>query len=285
MKYNKYKEEIIKHLVEYKENKLKVKEEGKYRGALKPHILPLDETKPKKEAREDVVKCYNLLECVRKFDFLLKDNLHIYAHHLNSSQIMCYNFFRPFVDKEMQEKLIKLLKDNEVDIDITQDIECRFEYENKEKEWDDEQTGNSKKTNFDFYVGAGKKEVFFEIKYTEQAFGDYKKEEIERHRVKYRDFYKEKIEKCPAIEPKIEFGEVFRKNYQLIRTVIRVTDHNKYAVFVYDERNENTCNQFKHFKDEYISDEYKGNVIGITWQKLLEGLDSIHSEQFRDKYL
>lgn len=277
MSYNDYKDKVIEHLGKYMA-KLGIEEKGlfKYKGKDIPevHILPLETGK--KDAKKHAVETYNLLECVKRYPFLIAKDLHRYAHHLNSSQLMCYNFFRPFMEGEMKQNLIRILQDKAVVIDKSKQVVCNFEYV------DDKDEG----TNFDFYLKSGKTEVFFEIKYTEYGFGTFdKKDEGNRHKEKYKRIYIERIKKCPAIKKEIKFDENFRKNYQLIRNVIRVTDLQKYSVFVYDERNEKVMNQFNSFKEEYISQEYKGNVIGVTWQELVEKLDTQHRKEFKEKYI
>lgn len=290
MKYKDFLNEVKRHLGNYKTSVLEITNNGvfNYRGRIieYSYIIPFEKDK----TREETIKEYNQIECVKGYDFLLANKLHRYAHHLNSSQLMCYNFFRPFVEKEKKVILIELLKKSNITLDSQYDTDCQFEYENPESEWAGEHTGNSNCTNFDFYVGAGGTEVYMEIKYTEQKFGDFKQNEKEiiRHKLKYDEFYKKKIKECPAIKATIKFDEVFRKNYQLIRNIIRVTDSRKYVIFVYDERNENIKRQFESFKAEYICDDYKRNVIGITWQSLYEELKKIdeeHARQFQEKYL
>lgn len=280
MSYKKFKEDVYKHLSDYKNEVLHVNADGvyKYRGKdyLKPYILPVTGDKI------EVVKRYNQLESVRCCNpFLISKDLHRYAHHLNSSQLMCYNFFRPFVDvKEGNvirptKELIEILKNNGIDIEWSADAICDFEYIQ-----DDEGT------NFDFYLRSGKTEVFFEIKYTEYGFGTFKQsDEVNRHREKYENIYKNRIKNCPAIKDGIKFDDEFRKNYQLIRNVIRVNNKQSYSVFIYDERNNKVVSQFNQFKESYVICEYTGNIIGITWQKLVRNLDIEHINEFREKYL
>ena len=69
---------------------------GLYKGRAYCHILFVEDEGKK----FDVVK-KNLLKGVNAD--LLK-NLHADAHHLNSSQILCYNFFRPLIDKNGNAK-------------------------------------------------------------------------------------------------------------------------------------------------------------------------------------
>lgn len=289
MSYEDYLINVKDHLRCYKCKKLGIEENGifKYRGENVPetHILPLGEGK---EAKRLAVEEYNQLECVKNYSFLIAKDLHRYSHHLNSSQLMCYNFFRPLVEDDKKQQLIDILRDLKLDIDKSDKVRCVFEYVSRESEWTDEGT------NFDFYLESGNTKVYFEIKYTEQGFGPCKNDGSHRNKFEgnYKSFkggYKKKIEECPAIKEKIrnniKFDEDFCKNYQLIRNVIRVTDLKKYSLFVYDERNERIKKQFKTFKNTFISEEYKDNVIGLTWQELVKYLDSQHRKEFEEKYL
>ena len=91
--------------------------------------------------------------------------------------------------------------------------------------------------------------------------------------------------KCPALKKKVEYGEDFRTNYQLLRNTIRATDKNKYVVFVYDANNPHTYKQLKQFLNEYIADEYKDNVVALEWQKLVITSHPDQIFEFWNKYL
>lgn len=281
MSYTKFKEKILDKLADYKTNVLKIEENGifRYRGKEYPkgHILPI----PFGKSIQDIVKEYNVLKCLKGVDFLIEKDLHRYAHHLNSSQLMCYNFFRPYIIKEGRktspnDALIDLLS-NYIAINQSDDSECHFEYvQGGEYEGED--------TNFDFYLKSDETEVFFEIKYTEAGFG--KCENDDRHKDKFERIYNGLIKKCPAIKDSITFNHEFCKNYQLFRNSIRATGKNKYVIFIYDENNQYCKNQLDEFLKKYITDDYKNmNIIGITWQDLAHKLKSPHREEFIDKYL
>ncbi len=293
MTYNQFMEHVLKHLEDYKRDVLGIEVKGiyKYQGMEIPkgYILPLD-----KQAKKQAVEEFNQLECIKEKPFLIAEHLHRYAHHLNSSQLMCYNFFRPYIERprdagdKPNQDLIDLLVSHDVNISLCDNAKCQFEYVNDEPEWRDEGT------NFDFYIESGKTKIYFEIKYTEQGFGGCEKDVNHENKFEgnYKGFkggYKEKIVNCPAIKEDmkhgIKFDDDFRKNYQLFRNVIRVINKKTYAVFIYDARNYSIVTQFENFRDSYISDEYKKNVIAITWQKLVENLESCHIKQFRKKYL
>ena len=283
-----YLEHIKDHLTEYKKNTFPELPDGVFKKKSKtpyPYILPL------KDGKIDAVKQYNTLKCIAdtKTFLLTSEQLHIYAHHLNSSQMMCYNFFRPFISEDgtPTRELFSILQTVGIPVSFSDNARCFFEYEQEEREWQGERTNNSKGTNFDFYLRSGDVEVFFEIKYTENGFGTFRKnkDEFLRHQEKYDSFYSEKLDECPALKKKVEYGEEFRTNYQLLRNTIRTTDKNKYVVFVYDANNPHTYRQLNQFLSEYIADEYKNNVIALEWQKLVIASHPNQIFEFWNKYL
>ncbi len=278
-----YLEQIKKHLAEYKKKMYPELSDGVYLrnpGTLYPY-----------DGQVAAVKQYNTLKCISdtKAFLLAPEQLHRYAHHLHSSQMMCYNFFRPYISEERTptKELFTILQTVGIPVSFSYNAKCFFEYEQEEKEWQGERTNNSKGTNFDFYLRSGDVEIFFEIKYTEDGFGTFSKNENEilRHQKKFDSFYSEKLSKCPALKKKVEYGEEFRTNYQLLRNTIRATDKNKYVVFVYDANNPHTYKQLNLFLSEYIADEYKNNVIALEWQKLVIASHPDQIFEFWNKYL
>lgn len=283
-----YLEHIKDHLTEYKKNTFPELPDGVFKKKSKtpyPYILPL------KDGKIDAVKQYNTLKCIAdtKTFLLTSEQLHIYAHHLNSSQMMCYNFFRPFISEDgtPTRELFSILQTVGIPVSFSDNARCFFEYEQEEREWQGERTNNSKGTNFDFYLRSGDVEIFFEIKYTEDGFGKFSKDknELLRHQNKFDSFYSDKLANCPALKKKVEYGEEFRINYQLLRNTIRATSRNKYVVFVYDANNPHTYRQLNQFLSEYIAYEYKNNVIALEWQKLVIASHPNQIFEFWNKYL
>ena len=182
---------VIDHMADYKSLNFPNLPKGIYRGGAYNHILPAT-----KEQQYNTVWQYNTIESVRGLKMLLRPEvLHMFAHHLNSSQMMCYNFFRPYLNDRgiPNENLFSLLNTVGINIPYDNNAAAKFEYEQAGDEWSGEKTNGSKGTNFDFYLKAGCTEVFFEIKYTEKEFGTYSitLAEKERHRKKYDSFYGE----------------------------------------------------------------------------------------------
>ena len=164
MKYSKFKEYVINHMNDVVYHMPEKPEAGQWQGKGEPKAYILGKPSSQKE-RAEMINKYALLKSVKHIDHK-KIHLHQYAHHMNSSQIICYNFFRPLMedaDGEMhaKESLVKLIGHV-----IGEELEhqggtCNFEYIDHSKE----------KTNFDFYFKNGSVEVLFEVKYTEQPVG------------------------------------------------------------------------------------------------------------------
>lgn len=251
------------HLVEYaKETGLKTggtynKKEKEY-----DHILKLDG-----KSQLKVVQEQNILEDI-DCD-MLTYKLHPSAHHLNSSQILCYNFFRPMLTDEgrANKPLIELLGSQ--GITIKESAECKFEYND----------GMGDNTDFDFYIKYEETEIFFEIKYTENGFGRAKKDE--KHITKFDTIYKKELgDKHNALQTNPDCEE-FLKKYQLYRNAIRIKDKNKYLILLYPEGNEVVDRQAKEFVQKKISDEFSNNVKIIHWEEIVDKSTKLYRKYFK----
>ncbi|MBD5207672.1 MAG: hypothetical protein HDS79_05320 [Bacteroidales bacterium] len=134
--YKKYRGRIITAL--WKEAARKNGKEmapGCWKGVTKDsykHILPLNGVKNTKEARRDAIQKYL---GIKIDDMFLSKNgaLHQYAHHLNSSQLLCYMAFRPLLTNDSKTKCYrpteafkKLFASQ--NINISECAQCEFEY-------------------------------------------------------------------------------------------------------------------------------------------------------------
>ena len=242
---NKYSENRRLHLAKYAEkHHLPVGGTFKNTGSY-GHILDIS-----RGNRLEVLK-YNLLPNL-SFDCICIDNIHKFAHHLNSSQILCYNYFRPMLNK--RQDLITMMK--KYGISISDKAEAVFEHSNFEEEG----------TMFDFYLSDDKVEVFFEIKYTEDGFGRAKNDK--RHKEKFDSIYSGMLKNCRCLKDTNISHDDFFKDYQLYRNVLRITEKNKYVVFITSKGNSKTYNQLNIFLNK-INDNYRDNVIMIYWEDLI----------------
>ena len=254
MKYEEFKKKVIDNMPE---NPIPGLWQGK--GAPRKHILG-NPSSPKEQA--DVINKYSLLPNVPLVD---SDTIHLhqYAHHLNSSQIMCYNFFRPMIEGfdgtmyHPKDDLIKLFG-MEVDEELEhKNSVCNFEYIDKSKD----------NTNFDFYFKSNQIEVFCEIKYTEERF---KPSSAKDPHERFESVYKPMIDKAKDIFANGSISEsVFNtKYYQLARNAIRATSSGKHVFFICPRSNENLMNQFDQFS-KCLTDEGRKRVKLITWGEIV----------------
>ncbi len=208
----------------------------------------------------DVIKRYNLLKGVEPDMF---SDPHRFAHHLTSSQVMCYNFFRPLIGKNgtMSKELISILEDR--NIQIPNDSLCEFEASNP-----------IDNTSYDMAIGPAR----FEIKFTEHGFGKAKSDE--RHKIKFETVYKDLIRCCRCLKDMPDMATFF-KYYQLFRNILHIDSKDNYAVFLFPKGNKQCNKEFLEFY-EFIKDDYKENVQVWYWEDLLAGNEN---GDFFKKYL
>ena len=263
MKYDKFRSIVLEKIVHEFDNP----EPGLFRGhGPYDHII----SNPNSTDRERIVNEYLLLPDVPKIQGEIK--LHPDAHHMNSSQIMCYNFFRPLLSE--YDKNEKEYKPSDALVDLVGKIidtplenknsSCKFEYIQP----------NTDTTNFDFYLKCGDVEVFFEIKYTEKEFA--KKKVTPDSELQYEKVYKPMISKAEHIfKDKTISASDFLKNFQLLRNAIRAIDNNKYVVFICPRAHDNLVNQYNKFKEQFLSPKGEEHVKLVTWESLLTAAENI----------
>lgn len=258
MKKEKYVENRKGHLKEYAQRK-NMPIGGSWQGKGEyDHILKIEDG----QTRCEVVKKYNILEGI-DCD-LLTTKLHRDAHHLNSSQILCYNFFRPLIDSANgSPKLVEKLQN--FGVDIATISECKFEHND----------GKGDGTEFDFYIkgknskGADTK-VFIEVKYTEASLRcseAFSPKTRARYELKYNDVYTKMFAAQRCLKEIPSYNE-FYTYYQCFRNVLRVENENTYSIFLYPSKNE-IAKKFCEFKDFLADSEenklYGSNVLFVNW--------------------
>lgn len=263
--YDSFKEAVIGNLAKYNPGK-----PGYYPRFKKyyDHIVEIP-AKASKRQKEIIVKEIIQGDCVNPD---LYTSPHMYAHHLNSSQVVCYEFFRPLIAAE--KELLPRMKECLLKMGIPQD---KFEKGHAEFEWVPYPEEN---TNFDFYAQSDNARAYFEIKYTEQGFGQCDNDK--KHKDKFKRIYGPMIENCACLIRKPTFDE-FRKNYQLFRNTLRITkEHwqNEYVIFLFPRENVIAQMHFEAFLHNYVSKEFYNHVISVHWEDLTEFM----SDRFRDKF-
>ena len=137
-----------------------------------------------KKIAEQLVERYQYQS--EQYNILREDGVEIdlfekpqqYAHHLNSSQIVCYEFFRPMLNADRTAKEILKRFITERSISAHKGVLMgRFEYLPDPDEY----------TNFDFYLEGNDVKIYFEIKYTENGFGKCDKDQ--KHKDKFETIW------------------------------------------------------------------------------------------------
>lgn len=264
MKYDKFISTVLEKIVHEFENP----DPGLFRGH-GPYDHIISNPKDSKD-RERIVNEYLLLPDVPKIQGEIK--LHPDAHHMNSSQIMCYNFFRPLLKEYNKNKKDYKPSDELVDL-VGKIIDTPLENKNSSCKFEYIQP-NTDTTNFDFYLKCSDVEVFFEIKYTEKEFA--KKKVTPDSELQYEKVYKPMISKAEHIfKDKTISASDFLKNFQLLRNAIRAIDNNKYVVFICPRAHDNLVNQYNKFKEQFLSPKGEEHVKLVTWESLLTAAENI----------
>ena len=264
MKYDKFRSTVLEKIVREFDNP----DPGLFRGH-GPYDHIISNPKDSKD-RESIVNEYLLLPDVPKIQGEIK--LHPDAHHMNSSQIMCYNFFRPLLKEYNKNKKDYKPSDELVDL-VGKIIDTPLENKNSSCKFEYIQP-NTDTTNFDFYLKCSDVEVFFEIKYTEKEFA--KKKITPESELQYEKVYKPMISKAEHIfKDKTISASDFLKNFQLLRNAIRAIDNNKYVVFICPRAHDNLVNQYNKFKEQFLSPKGEEHVKLVTWESLLTAAENI----------
>ena len=276
MKYDKFRSTVLEKIAREFDNP----DPGLFRGH-GPYDHIISNPKDSKE-RERIVNEYLLLPDVPKIQCEIK--LHPDAHHMNSSQIMCYNFFRPLLKEYNKNKKDYKPSDELVDL-VGKIIDTPLENKNSSCKFEYIQP-NTDTTNFDFYLKCSDVEVFFEIKYTEKEFA--KKKVTPDSELQYEKVYKPMISKAEHIfKDKTISASDFLKNFQLLRNAIRAIDNNKYVVFICPRAHDNLVNQYNKFKEQFLSPKGEEHVKLVTWESLLTAAEelSINQGEFCKRYI
>lgn len=249
------------------------------------------------ECNLNIIKQYNILCHPDDFEKLI-GKVHQGARHLNSSQVMCYNFFRNLMKKEIVFdktlgwrgfallKLVDFMKEK-CGIPISENAECFFEYEEK-----------GEKSQFDFFISDSENEtqIYFEIKYTESDFGPWTPpksiKSIDNHGIYLKEGYKKLIDASPNLtqdckkrfleeidkyaDPKIDFN----KSHQLFRNVLKADNQNRYSIFIFPYENKHLNDQFELFKTNNLIPD-NNHIIRLYW----EDLSDYMTDEFYEKYI
>lgn len=268
-------EQLMKaHLSNYKVKKLAVTRPKKWRGGEMDYhyILPAN--------RREL----NFLSPYRtetgKFIEAESIKLHPSFHYLNSSQAVCVNFFYPFIAEGQWPLLLKVLGMEGEEVES-------FQFE--------KMMGEGEQTTFDFYLKLkSDKDIFFEVKYTENSFGHAPDEG------QYEKQYQKIHQKILAgeIQPSAEEYTALLKNHQMLQQIAYgKPDGNRIVVFICPENNKSLQLEYRQVMDHVVVPELQGSIRMVTWENLLKDLKIHlksnlqvpgklvhHYREFEDKY-
>ena len=267
MSYKAFKKKVTDHLASY--NKW---EHGSFNGKGDyPYIVRIDG-----KTKMEIVKAIMLKDGLTEGQLDMFRNPHRYAYHLNSSQVLCYEFFRKLLRDDGtadEQRMLPVL--GRMGIPTEPFVGAKAEFE---KEFAD-----GEGTNFDFWLGSvdGKHNLYIEVKYTEQGFGSC--EYNGRHLKKFDNVYSDMIKSNQCIpdevKSKIEFPQM-REYYQLFRNTLRVKGEGDYVVFLFPDENSIAKAQFEAFREKYLHGELSSHVLGCHWEDLKDLMD----KEFRKKF-
>lgn len=272
MKSNLYKESVLRHLARYKTDTLGVLQNGVWVNNKQeyPHILPSELLKL------NFLPGINIPEGIK---------LHEGAHHLNSSQVKCINFFEPLIHhKEGKALLLKMIAgEAKVPIEPETAIQTAyFEYV----------PNTAEGTNFDFYMQlSGGERFYFEIKYTEDGFGSIPAEKTNdgKYSRKWDNVYSKHLQQSLYLKdiPKDDFY----RHYQIMRNISYIQTEKDYTVLLFPNENYNLVKQLT--KAIGLEDRQRmKNVIILDWSRLISSALELsentglfeHYNLFKNKY-
>ena len=251
-----WKDDVYKHLGEYKRNILGIPGNAIKGDTEYEHILPCG------------MHFANYM-CEQAIKESSKIKKHPYWYHLNSSQTMCINFFARLFDESNYSYLSKVI--SLIINERTEIVKAEFEY-NPEK-WS---------SNFDYYCIDNKNhKYYFEIKYTEDEFQD--STGARDPKSVFDRIYRPLIVKHEVLSNCLldDNWKVFMKcHYQIYRNIAMACtkdDDYSYCIFITMKHNEKTR---KKLESAFTSiGETPKNVLCIYWEDLIEQVITLFSEK------
>ena len=267
-----FRDHVWAHLSQYRENVLRLPlGTFSHRGRRIPkgHILP------RKYFR------HNLLEPYRN-RFFSSDHgsikLHKYFHHLNSSQALCINLLFPLLVEKREDLLARSFG-----LRLTPPLHARFESESPIEI-------AKRRTSFDFHLSAEGRDVYVEVKYTEDGFGAA--EDDAEHRAKFVETYAPLLSKSPFLTASCRDCTFFLQNYQVLRNLVHITEGSE-VVFLFPRENDSVAKEALEAREELLTGAGKGRLHILFLEdvvaQLIEGCGSgalrAYYQAFGEKYL
>jgi len=230
MKHSELDKKIKVHMAKYKKETLGIIENGVYQKRPYEHILPSLESNLLPMAQWPGLfkaQCSATSIILYPQKHLLETKYiepHVYANHLNSSQVMCINFFSPLcADEKGKEILLNL---------ICQATGFSFSKDSKIEWCEFEKCPNQKEnTSVDFYIKLTTgEEIFFEIKYSESDFGSANSKTT-NYGKQWANTYSKMCQNSLLLQSLNESS--FYKHYQIYRNIVLIQNKKQFVCFVY----------------------------------------------------
>ena len=249
---------------------------GCYRGKAYPHIC--------------IEKDYNFIDRVAQKWNVLKGNLkpskikyHTEGTHMNSSQVMCINFFMKFFESPEKEHVL-LATLRRCGLQIANDLSVENAVLGYASDWEE-------RTNFDFFLALSDgTQISFEVKYTENEFGGVKADpkDPDKYVRKWRDVYEELITSCIHSRIQNMTPDEYYGHYQICRNITYARKADDIVVFLTPREND-----MLDAERDYIDGFNSPNIRNLYWEDVLMVLEAACSSdadmadyfaRFKDKY-
>lgn len=269
----KFRDSACVNLAQYKTQVLLENGEGifNYRGVelKKAHILPHH------KAELNILDPYRR-EFVENYSEVKR---HRFFHHLNSSQALCINLFLPLISEGKLNLFTEYLNLSTHDV-----LHSQFEKESPIE-------NATRKTSFDFYLQlADSSEVFVEVKYTEDGFGQAVSDAA--HCDKFTETYLPLVKKSQFLKASCRDKAVFFRHYQVLRNFVHISP-TSLVVFLFPSGNSAVSEEAIYARDHFLTDEGRDRLKIVHLEDFIEtlearclggNLDSYYTEM-RRKYI
>jgi hypothetical protein len=262
---------LRRHLAEYKQSRLGIRQDGLWVKNRKPysHILPRK------------LRRLNILETVRAefWNYRREERLKLHRdfHHLTSSQALGFNLFFPFFGLRPQrpEFILRALGAPEGSIEG----------------WAFEKVLDpAEGTNFDFHITlVGGRHIYFEVKLCERGFGKVKANE--RHLKKLDEIYRERL--LGKVGPDSLAEKTFFRNYQLLRNISYLSPDLEHQLVIICPQANEALREGLSFLEGALTAKMRGGVRVVYLEPLLTELRvqsrseprlGAHAELLEEKY-
>jgi hypothetical protein len=188
------------------------------------------------------------------------------------------NLFYPLIAEKQLNLFYSFLG-----IDYNPDLQAEFEKES-------ELEAAARRTSFDFYVADSKmKEIFVEVKYTEEGFGRAKSDEA--HKAKFQKTYLPLIKKSSFLSSQCNNEKVFLANYQILRNLVHISD-TAHVVLLFPSANSKVSEAAKFAKNNLLNNAGRDRLNIVHLDELVSYFESQslkasvknYFQNFRAKY-